>query len=374
MTTTRDITPQAAIGSRARLYRTVRSAHLERARDLAPATILYRSARYDFDESLTEGLSLMRVGPVRAAWLLARSDVRQLEVTEPLMLSNTVGTALAIAALRARVLLGGARVQIVSYLIENANPLARPVRLRRLPRRVLDAALARFVWRNLDRLVWGTDAARETYETVWGFPARGTESTLIPALPAPCACAEADDMPGGPGLLYLGAFTGRKGLPQLLMAWPLVAARVPGATLTIVGKGELEALAWAAAADRTDIEVVIDPSRTEIHRRLRRAAVLALPSQPTPAWREQVGLPLVEALAHGCAVVTTTETGLADWLSQHGHRVLEPDCSPAALAEAIAAALVAVRAAPSVTAQLPDRDGRLVADDWLFGAPTDLRR
>lgn len=375
MTTTQATTAQARIGARARLYRTVRSAHLERAHELAPATILYRSARYDFELSLTTGLDLVRVGPVRAAWLLARSDVRQLEVTEPLMLSNAAGTALAIAALRARGMLGGARVQVVSYLIENANPLARPVALRRLPRRIVEAALARFVWNSLDRLVWGTEAARETYETVWGSPGRGTESTLIPALPEPCTCLDSGGLPErGPRVIFLGALTGRKGVPQLLAAWPLVVDRVPGATLTIVGKGELEPLVRAAAGERPDIEVVIDPARTEIHRRLRLAAVLALPSQPTPTWREQVGLPLVEALAHGCAIVTTTQTGLADWLSRNGHHALDPGCSPAALAESIIEGLLSKRPASSVTAQLPERDGRLAADDWLFDTPSEQSR
>ena len=64
-----------------------------------------------------------------------------------------------------------------------------------------------------------------------------------------------------------------------------------------------------------------------------------LPSQPTSAWREQVGLPIVEGLSYGCTIVTTTETGLAGWLSEHRHRVLPADANEAQLAAAIIDAL-----------------------------------
>jgi len=370
-----DTAPQAVgprawrrrIGSRARLYRTVRSAHLERAHELAPATILYRSVRYDFEESLTAGLTLVQAGPVRAAWLLVRSPVRELEVTEPFMTSNVAATALAIAGLRVRALVGGPRTVIVSYLIENANPWARVVPVRSIPRRALTAALARYVWRNLDSLVFGTDAARLTYESVWGVPRGRTRSTLIPALPAQCTCDNADppEMRSG-GVTFLGAFTQRKGIPELLRAWPLVVARLPTARLTIVGKGELESVVQHAAATDPTIEVVVDPSRANIHRLLRRSAVLALPSQPTRTWREQVGLPIVEGLAHGCSVVTTSQTGLSSWLERNGHAVVAANGTPQLLADAIILTLLTDRPAASVAAALPDRDGRLAADAWLF--------
>lgn len=355
------------IGSRARLYRTVRSAHLERAHELAPATILYRSVRYDFDESLVAGLTLVQAGPVRSAWLLVRSSVRELEVTEPFMTSNVAATALAIAGLRVRALVGGPRTVIVSYLIENANPWVRAVPVRGIPRAVLTAALARFIWKNLDSVVFGTDAARTTYESVWGVPRDHTRSTLIPALPAPCSCDNTDPAETRSGrVTFLGALTARKGVPELLQAWPLVVARLPTARLTIVGKGALESVVRHAAATDPTIEVVVDPSRASIHRLLRRSAVLALPSQPTRTWREQVGLPIVEGLAHGCSVVTTNQTGLASWLERNGHAVVAANGTPQLLADAIILTLVTDRPAAGVVAALPDHDGRLAADAWLF--------
>ena len=86
---------------RVRLYETLRTAHLERAHELAPASIVYRRRRYDFDSDLARGLDLVEAGPARAAWVLARSDVREVEVNEPLMVSSLRRTALALAAVDA---------------------------------------------------------------------------------------------------------------------------------------------------------------------------------------------------------------------------------------------------------------------------------
>ncbi|TFC69750.1 glycosyltransferase [Cryobacterium sp. TMS1-20-1] len=347
---------------RARLYRTLRSAHLERAHALPPAAILFRIKRYDFHEELTEGLVVLQARPVHAAWLLLRSRVTTLEISEPLMLSSAWGSALSISALRLRALLGGRRATIVSYALENASPFERKLGLKARLRRASTGIAARFVWRQTDRVAFGTDAARVTYRKALPAPTRGTDLAVIPALPAPCVCA------AGSGLdpdrvVFLGAFVDRKGLPDILAAWPRVSALVPHARLTIMGKGALEDRARQAAAEDPTIELIIDPPRSEIHRQLRRASVLALPSQPTATWREQVGLPIVEGLAHDCSIVTTAETGLATWLADHGHDVVAPGCSPQQLADAVVHAL---QAPHSSADDLPTVDGRLAADAWLF--------
>jgi glycosyltransferase involved in cell wall biosynthesis len=355
---------------RVRLYQTVRSAHLERARQLSPATILYRGTRYDFDRLLTDGLDLVPAGPLRAAWLLARSSVRQLEVNEPLMLSSLRRTALAIAVLKLRSRLGGPRIRLVSYAIENANPLHPATggwRARR--RRAEHRILARYVWRSLDRVVYGTDAARVTYASALPGAAGPHTSTVIPALPAACGCPPAAGDGAVPRVLFLGALSTRKGFGLVLAAWPYLKERMPSARLTIVGTGDLEQVARAAGAADPTITVIIAPSRTDIHHQLRRNRVLILPSQPSPGWREQVGLPICEGLAHGCSIVTSTETGLAGWLVAHGHHVLSPGVPAERVADALEAALRQDRPAASVLADLPHTDGRLDADAWLFGDP-----
>jgi glycosyltransferase involved in cell wall biosynthesis len=268
---------------------------------------------------------------------------------------------LAISALRLRALLGGRPATIVSYALENADPFERRIGARARLRRSFNGIAARFVWRQIDRIVFGTDAARETYRTALPEPAPDAVSAVIPALPAPCTCAAEAGHDAG-RVVFLGAFVPRKGLPDILAAWPHVTALVPDARLTLIGKGALEDRAREAVAEDPTIDLIIDPPRDEIHRQLRHARVLTLPSQPTATWREQVGLPIVEALAHGCQIVTTTETGLATWLAEHGHDVVAPGCSPQELADAVVHALRAYPAA----GELPDLDGRLVADAWLF--------
>ena len=178
-------------------------------------------------------------------------------------------------------------------------------------------------------------------------------------------------------MIFVGAFTERKGVPLLLQAWPEVRRLHPHAELLIVGKGRLEAEVIAAGEAPLGIRVNIDPERRVIHDLLETSAILVLPSQPSPTWREQVGLPIVEGLSHGLTIVTTEETGLAEWLEENGHHVVHDPRSVTELARALSIALETRRPAQAVLAALPIRDGRLAADDWLFSARltiTDLAR
>jgi glycosyltransferase involved in cell wall biosynthesis len=358
---------------RARLYHTVRTAHLERALELAPAPILYGTRRYDFDPALADRVGAVQAGMFEAARLLGRSGVRVLEVNEPASVNSARRTAVSLAWLELRrVVLGRPRPVVVTYAIGNTDPFELPPGTsprRRLVRRV-DRLLAQFVWWECDRVAYGTDAAAQAYAATFGRPRRTQVSTVIPALPAPCDCV--DPSTGRPQrVVFLGALSPRKGLPQVIEAWPEVRRQLPEAELVILGKGQLEDAAARLAADDASVRLVVDPPRDQIHRELGAARVLVLPSQPSPRWREQVGLPIVEALAHGCTVVTTDETGLAAWLAEHGHTVVPGTADAGSLATALADAIRSARAPADVLADLPERDGRLAADAWLFAPPSD---
>ncbi|MBC7723501.1 MAG: glycosyltransferase family 4 protein [Burkholderiaceae bacterium] len=363
-----------SLSSRARLYQTIRTAHLEQVRELAPATVIYRATRYDFDESAAAGLDLLRAGPVRAAVLLASSAVVEFEVNEPLMRYGIRGAALAVAALRLRAALGGRRAVIVTYGIENFDPFSPPRHgLRARASAAVDAALTRYVWRRVDRMVFGTEASHKLYHRVLGRFGQPAAQIVIPTLPSACSCAGPDR--DANRVIFVGAFSARKGFDLLEAAWPLVVEQRPDARLHLLGKGPLEPSARAWAARDTTVDLEVDPARTRIHERLRASQVLVLPSQPQPTWQEQVGRPILEGLAHGCSIVTTTETGLASWLATHGHSVIAPRGSAAELATAI---LTQLRNGPDrsdVLGSLPVRDGRLAADDWLFAPvePTSVR-
>lgn len=352
---------------RARLYESVRTAHLERAHQLAPALIIYRERRYDFDTQLAEGLTMVQANPVKAAILLARLGPETVEINEPLMLSSLPGSLLALIGLRIGSLFTGRESTIVSYAIGNENPFRQMStnKLRTRLRRKMESVLARLLMHGIDRLAFGTEAAQSLYHDLLPVRTHSMAEKLIPALPAPCTC-DASMKPEENRVIYLGDLSHRKGFPALADAWPVLLAHHPNARLTILGKGALEELAHSMEVQHPSVEVQIDPERAEIHRQLRRAKVLVLPSQVTATWREQVGLPIVEGLAHGCRIVTTTQTGLSTWLSDHGHSTLEPEIDSEVLAETLRSQLGSPLDKDKVCAVLPDQDGRLAADAWLF--------
>lgn len=357
---------------RVRVYEALRTAHLERFQVLEPATVLFAQRNYDFDAGLLAGLDVQQHRGARDLFLrVLRSGATQLEINEPLMLSGVKHSLAAVVAARLGGLRRRSRTRVVSYAIENADPFtsANP-RLRSWWRRLAYRQAVVFLTGQVDRLAFGTPGAEAAYAPVMQ---RFTgESSLLPALPTACeTCPEPSDGPrDGPvrhDVVFLGAFDDRKGLRQLLEAWPGVVTAFPDARLRILGKGALQGLAEGSALTQDEVSVTLDPSRPEIHKALREAKVLVLMSQPSPTWREQVGLPIVEGLSHGCEIVTTTETGIASWLSAHGHGVLDATCtSPQQLAAAVTRALESSRTPRQVLADLPPVDGRLAADRWMF--------
>lgn len=344
-------------------YHSIRTAHLERAL-AAPASFVCRTFRYDLDQELSGRVDVHQVGTVRRLWLLATSDIATAEVNEPLMRHALPFTASSIVALRLNGAARRRRIAIGTYAIENLDPFrdADTGRWRRRVRRRAEWWLARRVTRQIDRLAFGTADAHRLYDAVLGGQLRHVRTTDIPALPAPCDCPETPRQHNR--LLFVGALDDRKGIRQLMQAWPEIACREPSATFVIVGKGPLENEVREFADVDPSVSFLCDPPRDEVHRALRAASVLALLSQEAKGWREQVGLPIVEGLAHGCRIVTTDQTGLASWLVDHGHDVVGPDSPPTTVAAAVNEAFRRPTGA-AVLAQLPATDGRLAADTWL---------
>lgn len=359
------------MSAHARLYQSVRTAHLERARELTPATIVFAERRYDFDQELAQSVELVDGRGWRAARHLLKNPPSVLEINEPLMLESALWTLFTVTTLRLRArVTRSPRPRIVTYAIENrAADGNGGRRMRTRVKTQLRRVAAGVLWRHcLDRVAFGTADAQELYVAALGH-GRHVESRLIWALPA----AVRPTVEGRERIaLFVSALSERKGVDILLDSWQTVRAAVPDARLMIIGKGPLvDDVRRACAADPT-MRLVIDPPRRTIHEALARARILVLPSRRTPTWREQVGLPIVEGLAHGCTVVTTTETGLAQWLRDHGHQVVAPGD-----AESLGAALIAGLVHPlpleAVLGSLPERDGRLAVDDWLF-EPSTRRR
>jgi glycosyltransferase involved in cell wall biosynthesis len=337
----------------------------------APASqvLLFTSRRSDADPAL---LDLPAVRPFTWTTLLEAlrdPDLELVEVAEPLWLGEWVRALRAVAVVKLlRVLRPRRRVRIATYAIENLDVRerlsfpsldGRPV-LGAVATRVVTAAVGLSLL-SLDAVVFGTTGASENYRRAFGWSLRRTRHTVLtPRLDACRVC--------GPGVasgaardrtvLFLGAPSARKGFGVLTEAWERSGAADRGWRLVVADPSGGEGRDLPAGVS------VTSPSRSAVHELLRTAAVVAMPSVRRTRWREQIGLPLVEGLTHGCRVVTTTETGLADDLREHPLVVLTTPGDPRSLADGLCRAMSA-DGAGAATAGSAGSTKRDVVDWWL---------
>jgi glycosyltransferase involved in cell wall biosynthesis len=169
-------------------------------------------------------------------------------------------------------------------------------------------------------------------------------------------------------VLFAAQFLERKGIDLLMEAWSQAADELPGWQLRLAGFGPLGAAVRDWADTRPEVTVADSPTRAELHEAMRTAAVLVLPSREVDWWREQIGYPILEGLSHGCAVVTTDQTGLSEWLRANGHEVVAAG-DPVALADGLRRMCLRTHR-PAVLPALPVEDTRHVAEQW-FSALAD---
>ena len=352
-----------------RVYDSIRTAHLERFRTMVPAVVLYHRRRYDFDESLVGGsFQLRQMGRFTTLATLFSSSYDAVELNEPLMTARWLDLAGQIAAVHARSLFSRPRARVGAYCISLTDPAEKLTMRRHLPpglahtwsRLVLGVLV-----QSMDRLAFGTEDSLALLGRYVDADVLAARARLFPALSVACSCS-ADVARDRSKVLFVGVFSERKGIRQLMWAWEILSANDHQLHLQLLGQGPMlpDVEMWAAGRD--SVSVVVDPPRAEIHRAMRTAHVVVLLSQRVDYWREQVGLPIVEGLAHGCEIVASDETGLAPWLREHGHTVLAAASSPAETAAAIAAAAACDRSAADIVADLPTSDPRLDADRWLL--------
>ncbi|KAF2413432.1 hypothetical protein B1729_09945 [Microbacterium sp. B35-04] len=214
--------------------------------------------------------------------------------------------------------------------------------------------------RTLDRAVFGTPGAAYTYAEM-GVGAASTRTILELPAPAPSVTDGSNR-----DALFVGRMEDRKGVLAVLRAWEAIedAGGVSDVQprITLVGDGPLAPVVRSWVTERPERRTHV--SRVEhaaISSLYLRHRVLIAPSKRDGRWREQVGLPIKEALAHGLTIVTSGETGFAEWLTDNGHSVVS--------AEALSTALEAAIASPLnpafVVSTLPARDGREESDRWL---------
>lgn len=357
----------------ARYYRRARTAHLERLSEMGPGDFLFRKRMYDFDDALARSIPQVRqVSLAHVLWRVWRGRYSTLEVVEPYAPSALPENVLIALACRLSPRPRAGRTTLVSYAIENADVAGLVAAQLPLPPRAGRAAVAgavRFVASTHGRIAFGTSAAKCAYDALLGdgwASTRSTRTTEIPGLPS-ASPASGHPRTGGP-VVFVGSLEERKGVPQLLEAWSAVVEQEPGARLHVLGKGELVGVVQERARLDASVTLTLDPPRSEIRATLDRACVLVLLSRPGRRWKEQIGLPILEGLSHGLEIVSTDETGIAGWLADHGHQVIAVDAGPQGVADAVVRAIRSPRSRTDITRALPERDGRMQADDWLHRA------
>jgi glycosyltransferase involved in cell wall biosynthesis len=137
-------------------------------------------------------------------------------------------------------------------------------------------------------------------------------------------------LPERPVALFVGALELYKGLDLLVEAWPIVAERVPGAELRVVGAGAREDLARVLVERGPRVTWDSGLAPEEVAGELDRATVLVLPSR-----REGMGRVVVEAFCRGRAVVGTRGGGIEDLVRDGENGMLVPPDDARALARAL---------------------------------------
>jgi glycosyltransferase involved in cell wall biosynthesis len=167
-------------------------------------------------------------------------------------------------------------------------------------------------------------------------------------------------------IAFVAALEKRKGLAALLDAWALAGLAQNGWTLHIAGSGPLLATVNKAAMADSSIHYLGNLDRGRVHALLAKSAILVLPSRPEGRWREQIGLSIVEGLAHGCQIVASSDTGLAEWLAARDHAVLPSGFTTDDLADALRMASSKPMDPAIIRSSLPSNDGRASAERWMY--------
>ena len=273
----------------------LRSSHLERLAPVPGLRLLASGRHPDCDDLL---LAAARLPVLLGTPAELEADLRAdppdvLEVTEPLWTAEwPASLRLADAAPSAR---------LVTYAIEVLPPASAPAADR------------------LAAVAFGSSAARRAYDVC--YPGAPWASRVVEERRGRCPqCFSGPAAPARREVVFAAEFSERKAVDLLLPAWDEAAP--PGWRLRLLGWGPRTDAVLAWAQGRADVDVVVRAGREQVHDALRRAAVVVLPSRRVPGWQEQIGLSLVEGLAHGCHLLTTGETGLAEGLRAGGHTVV----------------------------------------------------
>ncbi|MEK0153957.1 glycosyltransferase family 4 protein [Arthrobacter oryzae] len=345
----------------------LRATQVKEAEDMLPALTLYLSEKYDLGNTQIP-THCVKVSFIKCLWVIARSRAIVLDVPEPLWIRFALKNLLIMSVWKLSRGFSTQRREVVSYAIENNSIENILWPNRRIPQafvRLFAFLYGLAAYTLIDRIAFGSSGAKQLYSSLPFF--EKLDSVLIEELPvAEFMPAPADGPQPLKHAVFVGALDDRKGILDLMSAWEHVEAVMPQVELKIIGDGPHSAAVskWCLErpAGRRYLGFV---EHADVGAHLLPGKVLVAPSRRKGRWREQIGLPIAEALSRGLTVVTTDETGLAQWLARNGHYVIPEETVNAALAGSIVRALQQPLSPASVVASLPTTAGRIAADHWL---------
>ncbi|WP_274610875.1 glycosyltransferase [Rhodococcus sp. KRD162] len=350
-----------------RIVPELRADHVERSRNLTAATTLYFETNSDLPGTRIPD-DFRRVSVLGLLKYVTHSRAIILELPEPLWIRFLPKTILAAVVWKASGLVRRSPRTTVVYAIENNEPSNLLFGDRRVAKSFvwpLTWVLGIVVRCSVDRLCFGSEGSRETYLSI---PlVGGIDHAVVINLPArPAAVSPPADETRSNRVSFVGVLEHRKGIDVLMRSWPSVEQRCPEAVLTIVGDGpmSLQVEQWSAENPYSRNFRGRLP-HSQISSIVGQSALLVAPSVRDGRWREQIGLPILEALTVGATVIASDETALANWLSAQGHSVLPSHCLSSDLAGEIVERLKSPLPVGQVIASLPEVAGRVAADKWL---------
>jgi glycosyltransferase involved in cell wall biosynthesis len=231
-------------------------------------------------------------------------------------------------------------------------------------RRLLDPAgdvVSQFAVRRADAIrtvsPFTTGLVRELgREPAAVFPAYVDVASFLDRPPVP--------LPKRPVALFVGALERTKNVDGLVAAWRLVAARVPDATLRLVGRGREEALVERLVSELPErAEWTPALTNREVAAALDAATALVLPSRSE-------GLPrvVIEAFARGRCVIGSRTAGMRDLVDDGENGLLVAPGDTEALAGALGRVLRDRSLAERLGAEARKRAERWIATPEEFAA------